>query len=31
APGGNLIIEDLEGGVHMSGPAEFICKGNIIL
>lgn len=31
APGGNLIIEVLDDGVYMSGPAEFICKGNIIL
>ncbi|OSA94813.1 UNVERIFIED_ORG: diaminopimelate epimerase [Clostridium botulinum] len=31
APGGNLIVEVLEDGVYMSGPAEFICKGNIIL
>ncbi|AOR23928.1 diaminopimelate epimerase [Clostridium taeniosporum] len=31
APGGTLIIEVLEDGVYMSGPAEFICKGNIIL
>ncbi|GAA0075936.1 diaminopimelate epimerase [Clostridium sp. CTA-5] len=30
APGGELIIDVLENGVYMSGPAEFICKGTVI-
>ncbi|SFC96277.1 diaminopimelate epimerase [Clostridium uliginosum] len=31
APGGELIIEVLDDGVYMSGPAQFVCKGQSYL
>ncbi|WP_297633451.1 diaminopimelate epimerase [uncultured Clostridium sp.] len=29
-PGGNLVIELEEEGIYMTGPAEYICKGEVL-